>query len=157
MIVAMNGRNGDGFGKGLAKLTLGAGIGFALYMMFGGRGGLGFGRGSGGLDAGGAGPGTAAPEAPAARMPDAQPIGVRVRPDPADPTKTSIELDGNLVSVAELIARIVGGGRRDVVVAVRGDTRQGGWEEIRQTLSSAGIQVIDQQAPRSASPRDPWA
>ena len=146
MIVAMNGRNGDGLGKGLAKLTLGAGIGFALYMMFGGRGGLGFGRGSGGLGAGGASPGTAAPGAPAARMPDVQPIAVRVRPDPADPAKTAIELEGNLVSVAELIARIVAGGRRDVVVAVRGDTRQGGWEEIRQTLSSAGIQVIDQQA-----------
>lgn len=154
MIALMNGRNDDGFGKGLAKLTLGAGIGFALYMMFGGRGGLGFGRGSGGLGAGGEGPGTGAPGP--ALQPDAQPIVVRIRPDPADSAKTAIEFEGKLVSVAELIARVVDGGRRDVVAAVRGDTRQGGWDEIRQTLSSAGIQVIDPQAASSPTVSGGW-
>jgi len=151
-----NGRDRDGFGTSVLKLGLGVGIGFALYMLFGGKGGFGFGHGSSGLGAGGVGPGVV-PEAPSAAQPDAQPIAVRIRPDPADPAKTAIELEGSLVSVAELIARIVRGGRRDVVVAVRGDVRQGGWEEIKQTLASAGIQVIDQLSPASAAPKDPWA
>jgi len=144
----------DGFGKNLLKFGAGLGIGFALYMMFGGKGGLGFGRGSGGLDSGGGG------VVPAGqRAPDTQPITVRVVPDPSDASKAAIELDGQFVSLADLIARIVSGGRHDVIVIVRGDTREGAAEQIRQTLTSAGIQIVDRLAPQSprAAASDPWA
>lgn len=156
MLWLMNGRdNSDGFGNGLVKLGLGVGIGFALYMMFGGRGGLGFGRGSGGIDSGGRGEGSGTGPA-VQQAPDAQPISVRVVPDPSDVTKGAIELEGNLVGISDLIARIVAGGRHDVILIVRGDTRQGAVEQIQQTLTSAGIQIIDRQQPASAV-SDPWA
>lgn len=159
----MNGRNRDnGFGKGFAKLGLGMGIGFALYMMFGGRGGLGFGRGSGGLNAGrGEGPGTA-PDASSTtqQAPDAQPLSARIVPDPSNASKAVIDLEGNLVGIADLIARVITGGRRDVVIIVRGDTRHGAAQAIEQAITSAGIEIIRPQTSTvtaPTTPRDPWA
>jgi hypothetical protein len=52
-----------------------------------------------------------------------------------------IELAGRVISVGELTARIDAGGRRDVLVTVTGDTRTGAWEEIRDALTFAGIQI----------------
>lgn len=86
-------------------------------------------------------PATPAP-APRPRPPDPSPLEVLVRPSDADPRQTVIEAEGRALSVGDLIARIDAGGRRDVRVAVRGDTRQGGWVEIREALAFAGIQVL---------------
>jgi len=146
----------DGFGKSLLKVGAGFGIGFALYMMFGGNLGLGFGRGSGGLGAGGNSDGSG--RGGTQPVPDAQPITARVVPDPSDASKAVIELEGQQIGIADLIARIVTGGRRDVVLIVRGDTRQGAAEAIEQAVSSSGIQIIRPQLSSvPSSPSDPWA
>jgi hypothetical protein len=123
----VNGRSRDQM-PGVVKLGLGVGLGYLLYKLLGG-GGFGFGPG----------------EVPS-RPHDEQPIEVRIRPVPADSTKAEIALEGRIVSLGELIARIRVGGRRDVLVALRGDTRQGAWDEIREALESAGIQIVRKQA-----------
>jgi hypothetical protein len=143
----------DGFGTNVLKFGAGLGIGFALYMMFGGNLGLGFGRGAGGSGSGGGGM-----QPPR----DAQPITARVIPDPADASKAVIDLEGQHVSVADLIGRVVAGGRHDVVLLIRGDVREGAAEQVRQTITSSGLQIVARLASSTPStppsPRsDPWA
>lgn len=72
-----------------------------------------------------------------------------MRPLEADPSVTVIEMEGRIVSVGELADRIGAGGRRDVSVSVRGDARQGGWEEIRRALDFLGIQILLRSTPYS--------
>lgn len=140
MLKGMNGRDrDDGVGTGILKLGLGMGVGFAIYMLVGGTGGFGFGRNAGA----GTGPGPAAPPRPR----DTQPVEILVKPSPADPKKAVIETEGKIVTVDDLVARIAAGGRRDVLVKVRGDTIQGGWDDIHAALTSAGIQVSIWQTP----------
>lgn len=146
-MVVVNGRDrDDGVGMGILKLGLGAGVGFAIFMLVSGTGGFGFGRGGGpGVPAG--------PPAAPPRPPDTKPVEVRVKPSATDPKKAVIELEGKVISVGDLVARIGAGGRHDVLVTVRGDTIQGAWDEIRNALVSAGIQISIRQP--SASPTAP--
>jgi len=137
VVAVVNGR--DRNGMGIVKLGLGAGIGFALYMLISGSGGFGFGRGA---DAG-----PAAPPRPR----DEKPIEVRVKPSPTDPQKAVIELEGQIVTANDLIARIIAGGRRDVLITVRGDTIQGAWDEIRGALAAAQIEVSLRQLPTGST------
>lgn len=64
-----------------------------------------------------------------------------MRPSPIDPTKAVIEMEGRIISVGDLIARIDAGKRRDVLVTLRGDTRYGAWREISEALEFSGIQI----------------
>jgi hypothetical protein len=149
----------------IVKLGIGVGLGYALYRLLEFAGGdLGPGTRRAGvairLPAVPSRPPadrrTAVPPievAPVVEIPspvrprDEQPVEVRVRPSPIDPSITVIEMDGRFVSVGELIARIDEGGRRDVVVAVTGDAREGGWREIRDALGFAGIEISLRQPP----------
>jgi len=76
-----------------------------------------------------------------------------VRPSLTDPTEAAIEMEGRIVSIGELIARIDAGKRRDVLVTVRGDTRQGALAAIRDALTFMGIQVSVREPVVSSSPR----
>lgn len=145
MIVRMNGRNRDEV-PGLVKLGLGFGVGFGLYMLIARIGGFGLGRGHGRASAGPAGP--AAPT----RSRDEQAVEIRVKPSPIDPKKAVIEMEGKIVTAGELIARIDAGGRRDVLVSVRGDTIQGAWDEIHDALVFAGIRIALRQPVISPPP-----
>jgi hypothetical protein len=133
------------------KIGLGIGIAYALYRL-----GLSLSTRAGGAPGGAT---TSAPEpsvataqipartpgAPARILPthphDTRPVEIRVRPSPTDPRAAVIELTGRVLSIGDLIARIDAGGRRDVLVTVTGDTRTGAWEEIREALTFAGIQI----------------
>ncbi len=137
-------------------LGIGVGIGYLLSRLFGVGGGgppwPGAGRRA---DAGHGLPAPAVPARPPALMPaspvparprDEVPVEIRVRPSATDPEMTVIEMEGRVVSVGELADRVGAGGRRDVRVTVRGDARQGGWEEIRQALEFLGIQILLRQS-----------
>ena len=76
-----------------------------------------------------------------------------MRPSLTDPTEAAIEMEGRIVSIGELIARIDAGKRRDVLVTVRGDTRQGALAAIRDALTFMGIQVSVREPVVSSSPR----
>jgi hypothetical protein len=149
VVCAVSDRDRDGV-PGVVKLGLGVGVGLAIYMLFGGSGGFGLGRG-GGFGRGEAAP-AGPPQAPTAppRPPDAIPIEVRVKPSPTDPKQGVIELEGKIVTVDDLVARIHEGGRRDVVVVVRGDTIQGAWDKIHDAIVAAGIEIVRRTPPSSA-------
>jgi hypothetical protein len=91
------------------------------------------------------------PPSPLPRAHDVVPIEARVRPSPTDPAKTVLEVEGRILSIGDLVARIDAGGRRDVIIAVRGDAQQGGWEEIRDALGFAGIRIL-LRTPAAAAP-----
>lgn len=129
------------------KIGLGIGIAYALYRL-----GLSLHAGGATTDAPSTPPGSPTGQAPAratnlparlipTRPRDTKPVEIRVRPSPTDPHVAVIELAGRVISVGELTARIDAGGRRDVLVTVTGDTRTGAWEEIRDALTFAGIQI----------------
>lgn len=130
------------------KLSVGVGVAFLLYWLLwtGGRSG----RGTGSVPGTSAAPGSLSPvpgisAVPAVVLPrprDTQPVEILVHPSSTDPTRAVIEMEGRVVSVSVLIARIDAGKRRDVRVTVRGDTREGGWMEIRDALEFAGIQIL---------------
>lgn len=116
----------------------GAAVGAAAYLLYrtlraGGDGGwIGAGVGAGrwaGADA----------------SSDAHPIRVLVRPSATHPDQTLIEMNGEILSASDLVHRIEDGRRRDVIVAVRGDTREEGWARIRDALALAGIRVLLQE------------
>ncbi len=114
----------------VVKFGVGAGIGYALYRLLSWAGGIGAGTG---------------------RPRDAQPVLIRVRPAD-DPTRAVIEMEGRVVLVPDLVARIRAGGRQDVLVVVRGDTIQRAWDDVRVALELAGIQVVIRQAPIVPAP-----
>ncbi len=82
-----------------------------------------------------------APPRPHDTQLDTQPIEIRVLPSSTDSMKAVIEMEGRIVSVGDLIARIDAGKRRDVVATVSGATRHGAWSEIREALKFAGIRI----------------
>jgi len=69
------------------------------------------------------------------------------------PINQPIAEQGRVVSVGDLIARIDAGRRGDVLVTVRGDTREGGWTEIRDALAFMGIQILLRQTSAPPIPR----
>lgn len=121
------------------KVGLGIGVAYLLYGLLSPK------------DSRGSGPGNLRTRAdlslPRASVPapkrfeDRLPIEIRVRPAASDPAKTVVEMEGKVITVGDLIARIDAGKRRDVRVTVRGDTREEGWAEIRAALGFAGIQI----------------
>ena len=113
------------------KIGVGLGIAYALYRLGLAIGGKKAPAGTSGGD----------PRKPPPRPRDTKPIEIRVRPSPANPRSAVIEMEGRIISVGDLIARIDAGGRRDVLVTVTGDTRTGAWDEIRDMLAFAGIQI----------------
>lgn len=136
----------------VVTIGIGIGVGYAIYRLLQGGAPAGAGPGSNERGSASATWPTRAPaevpiEAPAvsapapARPPDVRPVEIRVQPSSSNPTQAIVEMEGRIVSVGELIARIDAGGRRDVLVAVRGDTREGGWTEIRDALLFSGIQI----------------
>lgn len=144
----------------VGKFGLGAGVGFALYLLISGLG-LGRGRGEG------RGKGREPPSEPPRPKEDEESAASTPTPTPPKPTPPRpkdlerltfvmtqplaaepfnpmsflLRAENRTYSLGGMIARVKAGGRSDVALKIRGDTRTGSGDEALAFLKESGIEV----------------
>lgn len=76
--------------------------------------------------------------------PDKTPVTFNLRKD-------GLYLAGKRISVTDAIARVLSGGRRDALITVAGDTRQGDVDAVDVAFQNAGIALSTKQPQSFAS------